>query len=253
MLTAITRDVAPTLGACELEYLERQPIDMAKAIDQHHCYQQLLREAGVRVITLPADPQFPDGVFVEDPAIVLDEIAILTRMGALSRRGESKSIADALAPFRKLLSIVEPATLEGGDVMRLGKTLFVGRSRRTNDQGIEQLAAIVQPFGYRVAPVEVAGCLHLKSACSAVSDDVILANRQWIRAESFNGFRVIDVSPEEPSSANVLPIGDTILNAASFPRTAEILDRSGFPVRMIDISELQKAESALTCSSLIFK
>ena len=253
MLTAITRDVASTLGACELEYLERLPIDILKAMEQHRCYQQCLREAGARVLTLPADSRFPDGVFVEDPAIVLDPIAIITRMGAASRRGESRSIADALAPFRKLAWIAEPATIEGGDVMRIGKTLFAGRSRRTNIQGIEQLAAIVAPLGYLVVPVEVAGCLHLKSACSPLDDSAILANRDWIQAGVFDGLRVIDVSPQEPSAANVLRIGDTVLNAASFPRTAEILERCGFPVRLIDISELQKAESALTCSSLIFE
>jgi len=253
MLTALTRDVAPTLGACELEYLERRPIDIAKAADQHRHYEQCLREAGARVITLAADPEFPDGVFVEDPAIVLDEIAILTRMGAASRRGESRSIAEALAPFRKLVSIAEPATLEGGDVMRIGKTLFVGRSRRTNVHGIGQLAAFVAPFGYRVVPVEVHGCLHLKSASTPVDDAVIVANRRWIQAEVFDGLQVIDVPPEEPSAANVLRIGDAILNAASFPQTANKLEHYGFSVRLIDISELQKAESALTCSSLIFK
>jgi dimethylargininase len=252
MSTAITRDVASTLGDCQLEFLERRPIDILKAMEQHRRYQQCLREAGAIVLTLPADPQFPDGVFVEDPAIVLDQIAIITRMGAPSRRGESLSIAEALAPFRELAWIAEPATLEGGDVMRVGKTLFVGRSRRSNAQGIEQLAAIVEPFDYRVVPLEVTGCLHLKSACSPLDDSAILANRDWLQAGAFDGFRVLDVPPEEPSAANVLRIGATVLNAASFPGTAEMLTRSGFAVRIIDISELQKAESALTCSSLIF-
>jgi dimethylargininase len=252
MLTAITRQVSPTLAACELEYLERQPIDIPKAIDQHRAYEQCLREAGACIVTLPADPQFPDGVFVEDPAIVLDEIAIITRMGAGSRRGEAQSIAEALAPFRELAWITEPATIEGGDVMRVAKTLFVGHSRRTNPQGIEQFSNIVKQFGYRVIPVEVTGCLHLKSACSPLSDSAILANRAWIQSAEFGTLQVIDVSPEEPSAANVLRIAHTTLNAASFPRTAEILNRAGHRVTLLDISELQKAEAALTCSSLIF-
>lgn len=253
MLTAITRQVAPTLGACQLEFLERRPIDIAIATRQHLTYEQCLREAGARVITLPADPDFPDGVFVEDPAIVLDEIAILTRMGASSRRGEDESIGIALAPFRKCVRILEPGTIEGGDVMLVGRTFFVGLSRRTNAEGIRQLACIVEKLGYLVTTVEVSGCLHLKSACSPLGDSTILANRQWIRSEAFDGLRVIDVAPEEPLAGNVLRIGETVLNAASFPRTAEVLRRLGFPVRLVDISELQKAESALTCSSLIFE
>ena len=253
MLTAITREVSPTLGDCQLEFLKREPIDIAKAIRQHHAYEQCLRDAGARVNTLPSDPEFPDGVFVEDPAIVLDEIAILTRMGAPSRRGEGESIAAALAPFRECARIVEPGTIEGGDVMLVGRTLFVGLSRRTNAEGIRQLAAIAGHLGYGVVPVEVSGCLHLKSACSPLGDSAILVNRQWIRSEAFADLRVVDVAPEEPSAANVLRVGDTVLSAASFPQTAEILRRLGFPVRVVDISELQKAESALTCSSLIFE
>lgn len=253
MLTAITREVAPTLGDCQLEFLERRPIDIAKAIAQHHSYEECLRAAGAQVITLAADPEFPDGVFVEDPAIVLDEIAILTRMGTPSRRGEGESIASALAPFRECVRIVEPATIEGGDVMLVGRTLFVGRSRRTNADGVSQLAVIVKPHRYNVVVVEVSGCLHLKSACSPLGDCVILANREWLRADAFRDLHIIDVPPEEPSAANVLRIGDTVLNAASFPRTAEMLQRLGFPIRLLDISELQKAESALTCSSLVFE
>lgn len=252
MLIGITQEVPSSFGACELEYQQRQPIDVEEAAEQHRCYQQFLREAGARVIVLPADPRFPDSVFVEDPAVVLDEIAIMTRMGALSRRGEGQAIAEALAQFRKVTRITEPATVEGGDVMRVGKTLFVGHSRRTNNQGIEQIAAIAMPFGYRVVAVQVAQCLHLKSACSPLDDSTILANRAWLPENPFAGFQMIEVPPEEPAAANVLRIGDTVLNAASFPRTAEMLHRLGFNVRTIDISELQKAESALTCSSLVF-
>lgn len=253
MLTAITRRVPATLGECELEYLAREPIDIARAIEQHRAYENFLREAGLRVVTLAADPQFPDGVFVEDPAIVLEEIAILARMGAESRRGEAPSIGKALAPFRELKRIEAPATVEGGDVMRLGKTLYVGRSRRTNDAGIAQLQMIAGPFGYRVVPVAVTGCLHLKSASTPLDEETVLAHRPWIDSAAFGTLRVIDVPAEEPSAANVLRLPGTILVAASFPRTAEMLARAGYRVRAIDISELQKAESALTCSSLIFE
>ena len=185
MLRAITREVSPAIVNCELEFLDRQPIDLALAIEQHRQYQAALAELGVHVEVLPSGPDMPDGVFVEDPAIVLDEIAVMTRMGALSRRGEGETLARALAKYRELRHIVEPGTLEGGDVMRIGKTLYVGYSRRTNVAGIQQLATMLHPLGYFVVPVEVQGCLHLKSACCYVGDDTVLANRAWMDPDAF--------------------------------------------------------------------
>jgi dimethylargininase len=200
---------------------------------------------------LPAAPNMPDGVFVEDPAIVLDEIAVITRMGALSRRGEQDSLARALAKYRELRHIVEPGTLEGGDVMRVGKTLYVGYSRRTNVAGIQQLATMLHPLGYFVVPVEVRGCLHLKSACCYLGEDTVLANQTWMDPDALCGLKLLDVP--EPRGANVLRIGDTVLMPATFPRTCELLERSGFRVRRIDNSELLKAEAGVTCTSLIFE
>jgi dimethylargininase len=210
-----------------------------------------LTELGVRVLSLPADPLFPDGVFVEDPAIVLDEVAIITRPGAESRRGETQSIASALEKFRELRTIREPGTLEGGDVVRVGKTLFVGLSRRTNQDGIAQLTELLKPFGYRVIPVQVSGCLHLKSGACWAGGDMILANREWVDVQPFRDFRILDVA--EPSAADVLPIGDTVLVPSSFVRTAEVLEAVGAKVRLIDVSELQKAEAGVTCMSLLFE
>jgi len=252
MLRALTRQVSPTFAACELTFLNRQPIDVAKAIEQHRAYEACLAELGAGVISLPADPRFPDGVFVEDPAIVLDEVAIVTRPGAESRRGETGSIAEALAPFRELQYIRAPATLEGGDVVHIGKTLYVGISRRTNREGIAQLADLLKPFDYRVVPVEVNGCLHLKSGACWAGGDMILANRQWINASAFD-FKVIDVAADEPSAADVLPIGGRLLVPANFVRTSEILEAAGIGVRNIDVSELQKAEAGVTCMSLLFE
>jgi len=177
MLVAITRQVSPAIANCELEFLDRQPIDFALAEDQHRQYQTCLAELGARVEILPAEPDLPDSVFVEDPAIVLDEVAVITRMGAVSRRGEAESLARALADYRDLLRIEDPATLEGGDVMRIGKTLYVGYSRRTNIAGVQQLSALLHPRGYFVVPVEVSGWLHLESACCYIGDETVLANR----------------------------------------------------------------------------
>jgi len=180
-------------------------------------------------------------VFVEDPAVVIDEVAVIARMGAESRRRESESLAAALAEFRPIEWLREPATLEGGDVLRIGKTLYVGISRRTNREGAVQLAELLDEFGYRVVPVQVRGCLHLKSACSYLGDHLVLANRQWIDAAAFRDFEIVDVAREEPAAGNVLKIGQTLVMAASFPRTREIL--RDFDVRTIDVSELQKAEA----------
>ena len=172
----------------------------------------------------------PDGVFVEDPAIVLDEIAVITRMGAAVPARRERDLARALAKYRELRHIVEPGTLEGGDVMRIGKTLYVGYSRRTNVAGIQQLATMLHPLGYFVVPVEVQGCLHLKSACCYIGDDTVLANRAWMDPDALCGLKILDV-PARARGANALRIGETVLMPAAFPRTCELLERSGFRVR----------------------
>jgi dimethylargininase len=253
MLQALTRQVGASFASCELTFLERQPIDVAKAMEQHRAYESCLRELGAHIISLPADPAFPDGVFVEDPAIVLDEVAIITRPGAESRRGETHSIAEALTPFRETRSLMAPATLEGGDVVRIGRTLYVGLSQRTNLEGIAQLTEFLRPFGYRVVPVRINGCLHLKSGACWAGGDMVLANRQWVDPEPFQDYKIIDVAPDEPSAADVLPIGDTLLVPSNFVHTCEILAAAGIAVRPIDVSELQKAEAGVTCMSLLFE
>jgi dimethylargininase len=251
-LTAITRAVSQSMNDCQLAFAERQPIDIGKAIAQHGQYEACLASLGIGVVSLPALPGLPDAVFVEDPAIVLDEIAIMTRMGAESRRGESASLAEAIARFRPLRWITEPGTLEGGDVVRIGSTLFVGRSARSNDAGIAQLAGELAPLGYAVRAVEMRNCLHLKSACTYLGRDTLLANRDWVDLGPFGNVRVVDVAPEEPAAADVLAIGDTAIVPASFPETARILERAGWRVLPVDVSELQKAEAGVTCMSLIF-
>jgi dimethylargininase len=183
---------------------------------------------------------------------VLDEIAVIARSGAESRRGEAESIARELARYRPLNFIQPPATLDGGDVLRAGHTLYVGLSARTNAAGIQQLAAAAEPHGYRVRPVEVNGCLHLKSAANWLGDDTVLVHRPWVDAGAFGGLRLIDTPAGEEQAANVLLNGDTVLVAAGFPRTAAAIAALGRSVRLIDNSELRKAEGALTCCSLIF-
>jgi len=252
MLTAITRAVSPTLNQCELTHLARQPIDIAKAVAEHHAYEQCLRDLGLCVISLPAEPEYPDAMFVEDPMIVLDQVAIVTRPGAASRRGEADALVRELAPYRKLRYIREPATLDGGDVLRVGRVLYAGLSERTNAAGIRQFAVEVEPFGYRVNLVAVTGCLHLKSGASYVGDGTVLIHRPWVDAAAFEGLRLIDAPTGEEWAANVLLIENTILVAEGFPKTSGLLRQLGRDVRTLDITELMKAEAGLTCSSLIF-
>lgn len=253
MLTALTRAVSRSLGSCELTWLARQAIDIDLAIEQHKQYERSLAALGVRVISLPEQPEMPDAVFVEDPLVVVDEVAIVTRMGSPSRRAESDSLADAISGFRPVRRMLDPATLEGGDVMRIGRDVFVGLSGRTNSAGVQQLTRELEPFGYRVRPVEVRGCLHLKSACCSLGDGKILANRAWLDPAPLRDYRIVDVAAGEPGAANILRIGDTVIMPASFPNTQDIVRGEGLEVRTVDISELMKAEAAVTCSSVIFE
>jgi dimethylargininase len=253
MLTAITRAVSPGIVHCELTYIQRVPIDLAKAQAQHLAYEKLLETLGVRVISLSAEPTLPDSMFVEDPAIVLDELAVILPLGTDSRRPEAVSLSQALAKFRKLENIQLPGMLEGGDVLRIGRKLYAGLSSRSNAEGIRQLAAILAPYNYEVIAVPVLGCLHLKSAVTHLGGNTLLANRSWIDTSPFIGYEWIDVEPAEPHAANALAISNTIIFPASFPRTRARMEARGFRVVALDISELQKAESGLTCSSLLFR
>jgi dimethylargininase len=253
MLTAITRAVSPAIVNCELTFIPRQPIDLQVAHAQHHAYEKLLEKLGARVVSLGAEPDLPDSMFVEDPAIILDELAVIFPLGTESRRPEAASLARAISKFRKLEYVTLPGTLEGGDILRIGRKLFVGVTKRSNAEGIRQLAAILIPHNYEVIPVPVTGCLHLKSAVTSLGRETLLANRSWFDPAPFSGYEWIDVDPAEPHAANALALENTIIFPASFPRTLARIEARGFHVTPLDISELQKAESGLTCSSLIFR
>jgi dimethylargininase len=252
MLMALTRALSPDLGNCELTFLSRERIDIARAAAQHEAYRARLESLGVRVLHLPAEAAMPDAVFVEDTAVVLDEFAVITRPGAASRQRETASIANALSRHRPLHFIQAPATLEGGDVLRVGRTLFVGQSTRTNREGIETLTRLLAPHGYHVLSVEVRGCLHLKTGCTFLGGNTLLLNRDWVSATAFAGFELLDVPKSEPFAANTLRIGDTILLPASVPRAHSMLESRGFAIQTLDIAELQKAEAGLSCLSLLF-
>jgi dimethylargininase len=253
MLTAITRKVSPALANCELSFIERKPIDMEKARAQHNAYEQLLAKLGANVISLPEEPDLADSMFVEDPAVVLDEVAVIFPLGTESRRKEAPSIAAALEKYRRLAYVKLPGTVEGGDVLRVGRKVFVGVTARSNPEGIRQLAVILDHYGYDVTAVPVTGCLHLKSAVTSLGRNTLLANRQWFDTKRLAGFEWVDVEAAEPHAANALTVDDSVIYPASFPKTREAIEARGFSVQTLDISELQKAESGLTCSSLLFE
>jgi len=251
MLLALTRDVSPAMASCELTHLARVPIDPSVAASQHHQYEQALERLGCRVEQVAPAPALPDSVFIEDTAVVVDELAVMSRPGAESRRAEVEGVADALRRYRPLAAITAPGTLDGGDVKRTGRVLYVGQSGRTNEEGIEQLRAHLAPFGYAVRAVRPTGCLHLKTAVTAVSDSAVLLNPEWISPAFFDGLDVITIDPMEPFAANVVRVGNAVLTASAFPRTRRILEARGVEVHVVDVSELAKAEGAVTCCSIL--
>jgi dimethylargininase len=251
-LIAITRAVSTSLGRCELTHQDRVAIDLDLAWHQHTHYEACLERLGCEVIRLPEEPGLPDAVFVEDTAVVLDEIAVITRPGAASRRPEVESVAAALAPHRKIRRIEAPGTVDGGDVLVVGRDVYVGRSSRTNDAGISQLRGLLGPIGYRVHAIEVTGCLHLKSAVTVVAENTLLLNPNWVDARAFGRHEILEIDPSEPHAANGLLIGETLVYPVTYSKTAARLASHGIPIEPIDLSELAKAEGAVTCCSLVF-
>ena len=251
MPIALTRSVPPSIIECELMHLKRERIDVARAAEQHALYEEGLTALGCTIHRLPSLPDLPDSVFVEDTAVVLPELAIIARPGAESRRLEVPSVADALRPHHPLVFIELPGTLDGGDVLCIGSTIYVGQSTRTNAEGIRQLAELTSAHGYRVRPVKVSGCLHLKSAVTRVAEDVILLNSDWVDHAFFSGLRQIEVHPGEPFAANALLIGETVIYSATYYETRQRLEKNGIRVHLVETDELQKAEGAMTCCSIL--
>ena len=250
---AVTRKVSSGMMRCELTHLKRTAIDVALAREQHAAYEQALRNLGYRVESLPEEPDLPDSVFVEDTAVVLDEVAVITRPGAPSRRAETASIAAVLGKYRELVHIESPGTLDGGDVLRIGRTLCVGLSKRTNPEGIEQLTTLLRPYKYRVLATTVRRCLHLKSAVGLLPNDALLIDSRYADREEFMGMRFIEVDAAERFGANALMLGEDVIYPSSKPRTADLLRARGIRVHTVEMSEMEKAEGGVTCCSLLIE
>ena len=253
MWTAITRDVSPVLVDCELSFVDREPIDVARAQAQHNAYCQALAALGCEVIRLPAEAALPDSVFVEDVVLAFDEVAVATRPGAESRREEGAAVLEVLGSFRRLLRIEAPGTLDGGDVLRIDRRVFVGMSARSNTAGKEQLRELLAPFGYTVEGVATRDCLHLKSAVTQVGENTVLINPDWVDVAPFAEYTQIQVDPAEEHAANAVRIGEALVYPDCFPRTLARLRAAGIAVTTVDVSELQKAEGAVTCCSVLLR
>jgi dimethylargininase len=258
MLLALTRAVPQSIDRCELTHVERTPIDYARAVREHAAYEDALRRAGCVVRRLPELPDNPDSVFVEDTAVVIDELAIVTRPGAPSRRGEVDSLVEALRPLRKLAYIQPPGTLDGGDVLVTPGKVFVGITERTNADGARQLAGHLAPFGYDTISVAVTGCLHLKSAVTLCRIELppkggsyLTINSSFVDASIFKEFELIEVDPSEPMAANVLLVDNRVICAEEYPQTRRRLEAFGLVTLSVPAGELAKAEGGVTCCSLL--
>lgn len=258
---AFTRSISPSFEHCQLTHVPRLPIDLERARAQHDAYEWALVDLGCTIRRIDSGPDMPDSVFIEDTAVMVREGAVIARPGAETRRAEVPAVTEALARFGvPQHAIAAPATLDGGDVLVLGRRVFIGASARTNVEGFDQMRRLLEPLGYTVRAVPVHGCLHLKSAVTAVSRDTLLINREWVSAEAFPGVTLIDIDPDEPHAANALRLADphgaagpdgVIVYPAAFPKTRARLERQGLRVRTVEVDELAKAEGGVTCCSLI--
>jgi dimethylargininase len=253
MFLAITREVSRSIIRCELTHLARTPIDVERARQQHAQYEAALKQLGAAVLSLPEQPDLPDSVFVEDTALVFDEFAVILRPGAESRRPETDSIRRVLSPCRQLFEIESPARVDGGDLLRVGRHVYMGITTRSDTNAAEQLQEIVKPFGYDLSVVPVTGCLHLKSAVTQLADDTLLVNPSWVDKSLFGSVKFIEVDASEPYAANAVLLDGPIIYPTSFPKTQQRIEEAGIPLVTVDADELAKAEGAVTCCSLILR
>lgn len=250
---ALTHVPSKAMDRCALTFMDRTPIDLDMADRQHRGYCELLEQCGAVVRTLDCNRLMPDCVFVEDTAIVFDEIAVVASLAEPSRQREPDCIERELGQYREVARIRPPATIEGGDVLIMDRTVLVGVSNRTNAAGIEALSDIVRHYGYRVVPVPVHGCLHLKTACCALDATRLVVNPAWLNTQPLKGFGLTQVPADEPWGANFVVIGGRVCLPTRYARTADEIRRLGFETYGCELSEFAKAEGGATCLSVIFQ
>lgn len=248
---ALVREVADSFPRCVTEHPPDPPLDVAAARAQHDAYAAALQSGGFTVMRIPADEDHPDCCFVEDTAVIVAGDALLTRPGHPSRRHEVAAVGDRLGSLIHVEAMASPATLDGGDVLQVGSTVYVGVGGRTNRAGYDTLAAFAGARGRRVQAVRPRGVLHLKSAVTALDDSTVLLNRDFVDGAAFDGLRVVESPDGDPAAANVLRLPDRgVVVSAAHPRTAEVIETRGYRVVPVDVGEFHRADGALTCLSV---
>lgn len=247
---AIVRAVPETISV-GITAAELGKPDAEKAREQHRSYVAALEDCGVEVTVLEADDRYPDSVFVEDTAIVSDRCAIVTNPGAVQRKGEVQEVEATLANlYGDVERITDLGTVDGGDVLQVGDRFFVGLSKRTNRQGAEQLAAILQGYGFGVCFVELRRFLHLKTGIAHLGGDDLVVAGELVEKDEFRGFDKIVVPPEEEYGANCIRINDRVLVAAGYEAARRGISERGYEVTELEMSEFQKLDGGLSCLSL---
>ena len=229
------------------------PPDYEKALRQHNAYIDVLRSCGLDVVVLEPDERYPDSTFVEDMAVVTDKLAVITSPGAPTRKGEESSIAEALRSFfNGLEHIRPPGTLEGGDVLQAGNHFYTGISQRTNREGADQLARILENYGYSASSVPLRNVLHLKTGLAYLGNRILLAAGEFIKNPIFRDYEMIPISESESYAANSLWLNGQVVVPVGFARTRRAIENLGLPVRDVDVSEFRKLDGGLSCLSLRF-
>lgn len=249
---AIVRDVPDSFQKCLTSFHTKVQIDVALAKHQHQQYCNTLSSLGLKLIRIEADDTLPDCCFTEDTAIVVDDFAVITIPGAPGRILETIEIEKILSPLKTIVHITNPGTIDGGDVLKIGKKIFIGNSARTNVEGISQVDTIVKPLGYEVIPVKIQDTLHLKSVCTYLGGGCILLAEGYLDDKIFSEYDKVVVPKEEEYCANCLVVKGNVLIPKGFPKTKGLIEMKGYRVVELDMSEIEKAEGALTCLSVIF-
>ena len=229
--------------------------DYQLALKQHDSYIEALRKCGVNVTVLPADERFPDSCFVEDPAVLTERCAIIANPGAPSRNGEKESIEQAVRQFypeERVERIISPGTLDGGDVMMCGDHFFVGRSARTNEEGIRQFSAILEKYGYTCSEVRLEEVLHLKTGVNYLENNRMLVSGEFINKPEFASFDKYIIPEEEAYAANCIWVNDTVIVPEGYPAILQIVKSMGYETLTVDTSEYRKLDGGLSCLSLRF-
>lgn len=249
---AIVRNIPNSFQQCITGFSGKFPIDVTLAQQQHEHYCHTLVDLGLKLVRIEADDYLPDCCFTEDTAIVTDGLGIISFPGTESRHAEIIEMEKALTTYKKIQHIAAPATIEGGDVLKIGKKLFIGHSARTNEEGIKQVAGLVNELGYEVIPVKIHNTLHLKTVCTYLGNNCIIYADGHFDENIFSEYDKIIVPVTESYCANTLAVNGKVLIPKGFPLTRSLIGNKGYSIIELDMSEIEKADGALTCLSVIF-